>query len=222
MTKRGQRHNATQHGVYSDELLHFGEKKEDFEALHRACVAELQPNGVLEEETVYAIASYMFRKRRVDQLFAEQSEWLKTAPEFDEIETALSVQSSIEEAKSVFVARQYLALLPDRFLEPIKEMFLQPGRSQDEQWVDDLKRHMDGQMAILEQYLSNLQETPRFKAESALRVQEALMKQAALQERLDWMIDKALKRLANLKVLKRFDLARSDSQQQISKPRFRI
>jgi len=36
------------------------------------------------------------------------------------------------------------------------------------------------------------------------------------------MIDKALKRLANLKVLKRFDLARSDSQQQISKPRFRI
>jgi hypothetical protein len=46
------------------------------------------------------------------------------------------------------------------------------------------------------------EERPRYKAEKATQLRELLAKKIALDERLDARIDKALKRLAQLKTFK--------------------
>ncbi len=129
--KRGQRYNAIQHGVYSDadsvELLDFQEKEEDFEALHQRCIAELQPNGVLEEETVYAIATYQFRKRRVDRLFGEQIDLLRASAKFRQIESALAVCELIKETKSPFFARSTWPFSPTTYWILSKNFSFSPG-----------------------------------------------------------------------------------------------
>jgi hypothetical protein len=55
---------------------------------------------------------------------------------------------------------------------------------------------------MLEKYVSEELLDPAFLAETATKVREAMAKKVAVDERLDARIDKAIKRLAQLKTFK--------------------
>ena len=49
------------------------ENQKDFEELHNGCIEELKPVGRLEEEVVLAIAKCIWRKGRIERLFADEA-----------------------------------------------------------------------------------------------------------------------------------------------------
>jgi hypothetical protein len=56
---------ALKHGGYSANALLPGEDRAAFEKLHRGLIAELAPDGALEEDTVASIARLLWRKQNL-------------------------------------------------------------------------------------------------------------------------------------------------------------
>jgi hypothetical protein len=56
---------ALKHGGYSADALLPGEDRAAFEKLHRVLIAELVPDGTLEEDTVASIARLLWRKQNL-------------------------------------------------------------------------------------------------------------------------------------------------------------
>jgi hypothetical protein len=62
MVERKRYYPALKHGGYAASSLLPGEDSDAFEELHRRLIAELAPNGALEEDIVATIARYVWRK----------------------------------------------------------------------------------------------------------------------------------------------------------------
>ena len=66
---------ALKHGAYSKFVLLPGEDPAEFEELHRDLIADLAPNGRMEEETVASIAHLVWRRQNfammADSLMAD-------------------------------------------------------------------------------------------------------------------------------------------------------
>jgi hypothetical protein len=58
--------NALRHGAYSYGLLSW-ESKEDFEVLHQRFKEDLKPQGACQEEAVFALSEWTWKRRRVLQ-----------------------------------------------------------------------------------------------------------------------------------------------------------
>jgi hypothetical protein len=57
--------SALKHGIYSATDILPGESRAEFEKWHREIVAELHPTGALEEQAVYDVARFSWRKRNM-------------------------------------------------------------------------------------------------------------------------------------------------------------
>lgn len=57
--------SALKHGAYSEATLLPGEDPDEFEALHKDLIADLKPNGRMEEETVLSIARLTWRRQNL-------------------------------------------------------------------------------------------------------------------------------------------------------------
>src|SRR5947209_10405595 len=58
--------SALKHGAFSAKAVLPGEDPAEFDALLQSLLEEWQPEGALEEETVRTLASYLWRKNRLD------------------------------------------------------------------------------------------------------------------------------------------------------------
>ena len=56
---------ALKHGIYSATDILPGESRAEFEKWHRQIIAELHPTGPLEEQAVYDVARFTWRKRNM-------------------------------------------------------------------------------------------------------------------------------------------------------------
>jgi hypothetical protein len=65
MAQRYRSPSALRHGAYSKTTLLPGEDPSDFDKLHDDIVAELTPNGAIEEDIVATIARLLWRKQNV-------------------------------------------------------------------------------------------------------------------------------------------------------------
>jgi hypothetical protein len=59
------RHSALKHGAYSATTILPGERAAEFEKLHRNLIAELTPEGALEDDIVATIARLLWRKQNL-------------------------------------------------------------------------------------------------------------------------------------------------------------
>ena len=57
--------SALKHGVYSATDILPGESRAEFEKWHQQIIAELHPTGPLEEQAVYDVARFTWRKRNM-------------------------------------------------------------------------------------------------------------------------------------------------------------
>ena len=65
LTKAKRLPPALKHGAYSEAALLPGEDPAEFKALHKGLIADLRPNGRMEEETVLSIARLMWRRQNL-------------------------------------------------------------------------------------------------------------------------------------------------------------
>ena len=92
--------------------------------------------------------------------------------------------------------------MPEHYRAAIRKEFTCPSTEYDDEWIDQVKKfighlHFAAVAGALE-----WREDPRFVGGIAAKIRELSTKQTALEDRLDMMIDKALKRLATLKTFK--------------------
>ena len=201
-SKNDRRHNALKHGAFAKELVILHEDKNDFDELHQSCVQELKPSGQMEEEVVLAIAKYMWRKRRIERLFIDEANWLQEHPDTLELRGVSDINQFIQKGARCSDVWGLLPLLPEHYRAAIQKEFTCPSTEYDDEWIDRVKSFISYLHCAAALGALAWREDARSVGEIAAKIRELSAKQTALEDRLDMMIDKALKRLATLKTFK--------------------
>jgi hypothetical protein len=161
-------HPALKHGAYSATALLPGEDPAAFERLHQDLIAELRPDGSLESETVATIARVTWRKQNLDTFRIAQY--------------ARDRYSAIRSAK-----------VPST-TPPIEYPYLHLFDSPD--WTPPDPADVEaGEKAADAQARNELGDKYLFVAMGDAATVPEMLKEFEVEERLDTMIDRHLKRL---------------------------
>jgi hypothetical protein len=181
-------HPALKHGGYSATTILPGEDAAAFEKLHRDLIAELSPKGVLEEDIVAELAHLMWRKQNL-AIFgrAERARERREAIRSQRAKDTLAEKNA---AKSQLSERLRYSLE----LNPAE-------REAAAQAADELAR-------------AELGEDYELAKIAEVATVDHLLRNLAVQDRLDAMIDKCLKRLLFVRGLKSLPAASPQPTQQ--------
>jgi hypothetical protein len=199
-------HNAYKHGVFSRYAIVPGENKEEFETLYSALVQEWMPVGATEEDAVLSLAEAMWRKHRAQRFLGiqvAQNFCNPNHPSYDEY-SALSNFAGL------------LRLQPEvafenasRALKPEMNSFLRQEFPRDE--FASISEWAQAVVSEIETVLLPEREPPQdptgarpttLLLSAATFTDEFVDQQLKLVERLESMIDRAVKRLVQIKVMK--------------------
>jgi hypothetical protein len=201
--------NAQKHGAYASTLIVPGEDPQEFQDLYSSLAEERIPVGATEEDAVLSIAKAVWRKRRVQKFLEAQLLYNRTNPG----------HASYNESESLQIFRNLILLKPDlafeehapRLLRPDKIQYLEQRvpRSKFEtafQWAVAVVNEIDH---IADVVPSALEGAPRVGIDLALLLDSSgtfwgsvFKDELSLDERLDAMIDRAVKRLMQMKTMK--------------------
>lgn len=190
------RPNACKHGAFALIAILPGEDPREFERLHSALVEEWEPEGETENDAVLSLTKGVWRKRRV-QKFVE-AQVIKTTvdpslPSFDET-LGLIAFAGLMRDRPETAFEEHASRCPDK----IKHLTWRVPRSKfgtTSEWA---------QAVVQEIYSVLLPEsmiTAPFASAAALS-DDVFKKELALDERIDAMIDRAVKRLIQIKAMK--------------------
>jgi hypothetical protein len=197
--------NAYKHGIYSQKTTVPGEIADEFEKLHSALIQEWMPAGPTEKDAVLGIAKAMCHKRRMQKF--RNIQLLKNC--FD------SSHPSFDEESGIKIFLNFLRLQPDdaikyahRCLRPNKAQYLKnkfplSNFKSSREWADAVTNEIksvlmpvslpdDHPFAVLGEMFDSL----------AAFDEDSFDKELKLDERLDLMIDRAVKRLVQTKAMK--------------------
>jgi hypothetical protein len=186
LTQVQKTHPALKHGGYSATTILPGEDVAAFEKLHRDLIAELSPKGVLEEDIVAEIAHLMWRKQNL--AICGRAERARERREAIRSQRAADALAERKAANSGLSERLRYALE----LSPAE-------REAAAQAADELAR-------------AELGEDYELAKIAEIATVDRLSRDLAVQDRLDAMIDKCLKRLLFVRGLKSLPAASAPPQ----------
>jgi hypothetical protein len=200
--KPGAKNNAITHGAYAENLILPGESIREFKLLHRGLIDEWKPLGALEEDTVLTLAQCIWLKRRVDRFYHREASWAQQHPAEEEISDVGRRAKLLENVRTLQDLNEVIADVPDLYKRWMDAAIPRSEFKDEKSWIDAIKSKILD-MLVAQRLVVILQlESQEFKAVKAGEVRELTSKKIALDERLDARIDKALKRLAQLKTFK--------------------
>jgi hypothetical protein len=145
----------------------------------------------------------LWRKRRIERLFIDEANWLQEPPEAPQLRAVSQFNEIIvQKGRPCRHVWDMLAYLPEHYREAIQKEFRCPSTEYDDEWIDEIKKFITDLHAIAVVTAFSNCEEPHSVGQTAAKIRELTAKQTALEDRLDTMIDKALKRLATLKTFK--------------------
>jgi hypothetical protein len=197
--------SAQKHGIFAATAILPGEDHGEFKKLLSDLLAEWTPNGPTEEEAVLSIAKAVSRKRRLLQKFLDvQVAKNQLDPSHKAFDISLGLRSLVPLLK--FSPETAFDEYASRFLRPDKASFLKSKHPRSK-----YKSAEDWAKALIDE-INAMPETQRLPAEaedvaklllSCEAVSHELFQQElTLDERLDVMIDRAVKRLIQMKAMK--------------------
>jgi hypothetical protein len=178
MPTRGQRVSpALKHGAYSEATLLPGEDPAEFKELHRDLIAEFTPNGRIEEETVATIARLMWRRQNLARFEIGQL--------------------------SYFLAEGFKKAALAEASKNANESQERRNSKDDDELIAEFEEliEADKRVAKAEGARKGEAEAEWFEITKAAALTR-LMKELDVEERLDAMIDKSIKRLLFVRGLK--------------------
>ena len=198
----GGKNNSFKHGTFTENFMIMPEENfDEFEQLHQGLIEEWKPIGTLEEDTVLTIAQHIWQKRRVDRYYYCEVTWAREHSEQEVLNTIDRYAGMLDANWNPKALTEFIDQLPERYRQCVKS--IPRSEFNDEQsWIQSLKSIIQEMIELDEARIILQEERPRYKAEKATQLRELLAKKIALDERLDARIDKALKRLAQLKTFK--------------------
>ena len=201
--KPGGRNNGLKHGAFSDELILPGESKREFSSLLKSLLDEWKPNGPLEEDTVLTLAKHIQSKRRLERFYFLEARWIKDS-KLDEFEYIRAIARLLCSAPTMEIAMKIIEQLPGYWKEYILSEKPDPACKDVDNEIKRLTKSLLHFLRKHEEFHYKLiLLPPRLdEAKMATAMRELTAKKIAQEERLDSMIDKTIKRLAQLKTLK--------------------
>jgi hypothetical protein len=202
-TRKWKRPNAYKHGAFSATAILPGEDEREFDELHASLIEEWMPEGATEEDAVLSIAKAVWRKRRVQRFLTVQSIKFSGDPQHSSYNESVGLQTYAaflrENPTTDFnVAKRILH--PDR-IKHFDQKFPRSRFPSISEWVQAVlneiesllaEQRADPEVAILGNlYLS-----------SKMLLGDLFKQELSLDERLDAMIDRAVKRLIQTKAMK--------------------
>ncbi len=184
-------HPALKHAGYSTMGILPGENPAEFEKLHRDLVAELGPDGVLENDIVATMARLVWRKKNLETF---------RIAELARGRHAQIMSERVPQDKIVYPK------MPPMMFDPVIEEVDPAARAAALRAAEDQARKELGDAYGLVKI-------------SGIASVDQLMKDLEVQDRLDAMIDRCLKRLLFLRGLKSISSAStSTSRERLSGP----
>lgn len=192
--------NALKHGANAQEIMLWGETYEDYEALRTRACEEWFPEGLTEEFEVKALIELLWRRRRLDRY-----EKISTQKRLDRIRSDNEQSRHIENLKALAsefsaadTAEKVNALLSQ--MSPLYSNTIRrdwPLRDGDDpvQWGPRIARGLSAwKVPVRHEGADEFLE--------ALDPEEVFDRSLGRIERLDAMIDRAIKRLVQRKTMK--------------------
>jgi hypothetical protein len=186
---------ALKHGAYSEAVLLPGEDPAEFEKLHSGLIAQFAPQGRMEEETVASLARLMWRRQNlarfeISQLASFIAEGLEKA--------LLKARQAEKNNKSRVARRRYT------HNQEHEDNTYPYTKEEDEELIAELEKLVSAnRRAHKAQGTSKEQKAAQELCEVAKAATlYRLMKELDVEERLDAMIDRLLKRLLFLRGIK--------------------
>jgi hypothetical protein len=198
----GGRNNALTHGGFSQDLIWEDENSEDFEELLQSVIKEFSPTGALEEDTVLTLAQSIWLKRRAERFYVREATWAQEHPGDEVIAYADTRASHLDRAETFEDAAVIISTLPEQYRRWIEQECPRSQFNDAEKWIQILKKYIQIKSLALDSSIMDEHESLSFQAKKAALVRDLIAKKILLDERLDARIDKAIKRLAQLKTFK--------------------
>jgi hypothetical protein len=206
MTKsKGKRPNATKHAIFSHQAIIPGEDPEEFQALRAALDAEWLPTGPTEEEAVATIAYAMWRKRRLQkflQIRLDQNFLDPNHPSYDEFCGLTAFLLALRSGRVETVeAVEERCLKPDMVKSLLRE-FPPENFPSTAAWAQAVIADLERRLQEMLRQDPEIERQGSMILTAATYTDEVFAKELMLNERLDAMIDRAVKRLVQTKALK--------------------
>ena len=198
--KPGGRNNARKHGAFAQDLAN--ENGEEFRQLHESLIAEWNPDPGTEEHAVLYLAQSIWVQRRVDRYHRREMALAKQCPIENDRDQTMTLARTLKVADNEVVANRIIGLLPKKYRKWITRRVPRIKYHDAGSWIKALRLAMEQILELLataEVYELNSLE---FKIKRAARVRELMEAKINLDERLGSRIDKAIKRIAQLKAVK--------------------
>jgi len=213
----GRQGSALKHGGYSKAIVLPGEGSEVFEALYQGLREELEPQGTLEESIVLDLAKLTLQKKRVDDYFSKEMVLLRRTKE-DELDQASQILPWLERAKTVNQAQTIIGYLPRTYIREMNPNGIiyadAPAKHEIPRLANRLRELIEMQKEI---------EVSPYEADNSAKMRELTAQKAAIDDRLDSSIEKAIKRLALIKTFKQASAAQNSAAKTIDhKPAVRL
>jgi hypothetical protein len=213
---------AVKHGAFAKTAILPGEDRREFEELHSALIEEWAPVGPTEEDAVLSIAKGAWRKRRLQKFLHAEMEMGRSDrehPLYDEAQAVRTLLNTLETGPflklmepvpdhfepfapehietairlDIESAPSYIALVSERMCP--REQFKSAS-----EWLAKLRQVTSAILWVLE----DRGEEPNVLLDRSAKVHtpDVVSHELAVDERIDAMIDRAIKRLVQTKAMK--------------------
>ncbi|MDR3423009.1 MAG: hypothetical protein P4L80_17480 [Xanthobacteraceae bacterium] len=205
--RKHKRPNAQKHGVFAATAIVPGESREEFEELHSGLIEEWQPDGASEEDAVLTIAKCVWRKRRVQKFIDVQLAKNNLDPSHPSYNPVLGLLGFVAamQTKPEIAFEQYASrcLRADN-IRYLTSKFRRSTFDSTAKWaeavINEIKMVLLPEVEIQEPVMETI---AALLSSAATHSGDAFKQELALDERLDAMIDRAVKRLAQIKAVKK-------------------
>jgi hypothetical protein len=218
--------HAVKHGAFAKTVILPGEDRREFEELHSALIKEWAPVGPTEEDAVLTIAKGVWRKRRHQKFLHAEIEICRSDPEhplYDDAEGLRNLLNIMDaapiymEAPDVFESFIKLAIesTPSYLASMLEQMCPREQFESASAWLQALRM-------VISHLLRGVErdgEEPDVLLDRSAKVHtpDVVNHELAVDERIDAMIDRAVKRLVQTKAMKQILVSTSprggDNQQ---------
>jgi hypothetical protein len=200
MRKQTDHHlNALKHGAFSRTLILPWESIAEFAELYNDLIAEWKPIGPSEQDAVLTIAKGIWRKRRMQAFLENELEQHSCDPNhlaYNEVEMLRMLYSSIETQPDKF--ETWLRGLPTQKADDLRRKFPRKDFQSDSDWVQAVQHEIKSNLLPAARPVEHLVGP----SASVLFTDKAIEHDIGVEERIDAMIDRAIKRLVQTKAMK--------------------
>jgi hypothetical protein len=207
MSKSKWKHpNAQKHAVFSKFLIIDGEDPRQFQKLVDELAEEWQPEGTTEQDTVLDIAKGIWLKRRFQLFLMVKATRNAANPDHPSYDERMGLAAFLTRAKmcpeDAFSHGSHF--LPKEQLEPLMQAYPKTNFKSETEWLAAIENAITSSLFPIYDAVYSDSETAYYALlKSAATFSDDLFERViAVDERLNAMIDRAIKRLVQIKAMK--------------------